>query len=235
MKGSLGGGSPAPLPPFVWARLRWPLRCRLATAALSAGWLSSRQQQPMARLLPWEVRPAGLVGPRPPGLHRPGRACRVGGGPPGSLGAGGRAGRGRAAGRGLARPPLPRPPAVPVPRVPRPDPRPLLSPPPWRRRWRRLLLSPTGPPVPLALTAAGLARPGRPGRGQAATFSSPPPPPPPPCWPFAHRIGGPIAPQPPVGPAPALTRVGVGAGREGPGKSLFVSEAPVKGTWSREA
>lgn len=67
LRGSRGGGSQAPLPPFVWARLRWPLRCRLATAALSANWLSSWQQQPMARLLPWEVRPAGLSWAPPAG------------------------------------------------------------------------------------------------------------------------------------------------------------------------
>ncbi|XP_023393647.1 dual specificity tyrosine-phosphorylation-regulated kinase 1B isoform X2 [Pteropus vampyrus] len=72
---------------------------------------------------------------------------------------------------------------------------------PLPRRRRRLLLSPTGPPVPLALPAAlaGLAGP-----GQAAVSS---PLPLPPCWLLAHPTGGPTAPQPPVGPAPALTRV----------------------------
>lgn len=158
LRGTLGGGSPAPLPPFVWARLRWPLHCRLATAALSADWLNSWRQQPMAWLLPWEVRPAELswappAGTPPAGAGLPGggRDARVpGGGWPRGAGLGRRA---------RVNPPLPRPPAVPFPRVPRSDPRPLLSPPPWRR-WRRLLLSPTGPPVPLALTAAGLARPG---------------------------------------------------------------------------
>ncbi|XP_039710000.1 dual specificity tyrosine-phosphorylation-regulated kinase 1B isoform X2 [Pteropus medius] len=71
---------------------------------------------------------------------------------------------------------------------------------PLPRRRRRLLLSPTGPPVPLALPAAlaGLAGP-----GQAAVSS---PLPLPPCWLLAHPTGGPTAPQPPVGPAPALTR-----------------------------
>lgn len=164
LRGSLGGGSPAPLPPFVWARLCWPLHCCLATAALSADWLNSWRQQPMAWLLPWEVRPAELswappAGTPPAGAGLPGggRDARVpGGGWPRGAGLGRRA---------RVNPPLPRPPAVPFPRVPRSDPRPLLSPPPWRRRWRRLLLSPTGPPVPLALTAAGLARLARPGTG----------------------------------------------------------------------
>jgi hypothetical protein len=128
LRGSRGGGSQAPLPPFVWARLRWPLRCRLATAALSANWLSSWQQQPMARLLPWEVRPAGLSWAPPAGtplagagLPGGGRDARVpGGGWPRGAGLGRRA---------RVNPPLPRPPAVPFPRVPWSDPRPLLSPP----------------------------------------------------------------------------------------------------------
>lgn len=126
----------------------------------------------------------------------------------------------RGAGRGLTRPSpvhlLSPSPACPglthVPSSPRPR--------------RRLLLSPTGPPVPLALLAARLAGPA--GPGQAAVSS-----PPPPCWPFAHPTGGPTAPQPPVGPAPALTWVGGGGwerrswcGRA-PGERFFgVGRAP---------
>lgn len=186
----------------------------------------------MAWLLPWEVRPAELSWAPPAGTPPAGRACRVGGGTPGSLGAGGHAGRGWAVGRGLTRP----------------SPVHLLSPSP---ACPDLTLVPSSPRPPGGGGGGGCCchPPGRlsrlpspprdwPGRGQAATFSSPPPPPP--CWPFAHRTGGPIAPQPPVGPAPALTRVGVGTGRVGPsvggsGKRLFVGEAPVKGTWSSES
>ena len=135
---------------------------------------------------------------------------------------------GRVAARGGAggarvNPPLPRPPAFPFPRVPRADPRPLLSPP---LAGRRLLLSPTEPPVPLVLPAAGLAGPA--GPGQAAVFS---PQTPPPCWPLAHPTGGPTAPQPPVG-APAPTRVGGGGWERGswcgraPRKRLFCGGAP---------
>lgn len=83
------------------------------------------------------------------------------------------------------------------------------------RRRRLLLLSSTGPPVPLALPAAGLAEPA--GPGQAAVSS-------PPCWLLAHPTGGLTAPQPPVGPAPALTRVG-GGGCE---RRSWCGRAPAK-------
>lgn len=81
--GRLGGGSRAPLPPFVWARLRGPLLRCLATAALGCDWLSSWHQRPMAQLLPWQVPIAKLSRAPPAGLGRPRRASWVGGGTPG--------------------------------------------------------------------------------------------------------------------------------------------------------
>lgn len=65
----------------------------------------------------------------------PARRGSAGWGGPLGWGAGRRGPRGRVAARGGAggarvKPPLPRPPAFPFPRVPRADPRPLLSPPP---------------------------------------------------------------------------------------------------------
>lgn len=227
--GSLGGGSPAPLPPFVWARLRWPLRCRLATAAPRADWLGSRRQQPMAWLLPWEVRPAALIGAPPAGtppagagLPGGGRDARVpGGGWPRGAGLGRRA---------RVNPPLPRPPAVPLPpRVPRSDPRPLLSPPPpgGGGGGGGCCCHPPGPPVPLALTAAGLAGPAGPGTGghlliAAATAMLAVRPP---HW-GPHRSPAPRGPG--ASPDPGRGGSWEGRGRRG-GLSL---QPPVKGTWS---
>lgn len=84
---------------------------------------------------------------------------------------------------------------------------------------------PPGRSVPLALPAAGL--PGRPGREQACRLLTTQPPPP--CWPLAHLNRGPH--RAPAPAAPALTRYGVEAGREGPvgeglGQRLLCGGAP---------
>lgn len=126
-----GGGSGAPLPPFVWARLLRLHRRRLATAVLNCDWVSSWQQRPMARLLPWQVLTAKLSSAQraPPAGAPPTGAGLQGGGRDAWVPRGGWLRGAGPAGRGLTRP-SPVHLLFPFPRVPRADPRFLLSPPP---------------------------------------------------------------------------------------------------------